>query len=63
MSTLNINDLYSSINDKNFKRMKKFDDILLQIHRRIKYHAELEQTYCLYCILLKTLLPYTHVCQ
>ena len=50
MTTLNINDLYSSINDKNFKRMKKFDDILLQIHRRIKYHAELEQTYCLYCI-------------
>ena len=50
MSTLNINDLYDSINNKNFKRMKKFDDILLQIHRRIKYHAELEQTYCLYCI-------------
>ena len=50
MTTLNINDLYDSINNKNFKRMKKFDDILIQIHRRIKYHAELEQTYCLYSI-------------
>ena len=50
MTTLNINDLYSSINDKNFKRMKKFDDILIQIHRRIKYHADLEQTFCLYNI-------------
>ena len=50
MSTLNINDLYDSINNKNYKRLKKFDDILLQIHRRIKYHAELEQTYCLYNI-------------
>ena len=28
----------------------KFDDILLQIHRRIKYHAELEQTFCIYSI-------------
>ena len=50
MSTLNINELYDSINTKNFKRLKKFDDILLQIHRRIKYHAELEQTFCLYNI-------------
>lgn len=50
MSTLNINDLYDTINNKNFKRLKKFDDILLQIHRRIKYHAELEQTFCLYAI-------------
>tara|TARA_B000000460_G_C21311736_1_gene304662 strand:+ start:32 stop:472 length:441 start_codon:yes stop_codon:yes gene_type:complete len=50
MSTLNINDLYDSINNKNFKRLKKFDDILLQIHRRIKYHADLEQTYCSYSI-------------
>ena len=50
MSTLNINDLYDTINNKNFKRLKKFDDILLQIHRRIKYHAELEQTFCLYVI-------------
>ena len=50
MSTLNINDLYDSINNKNFKRMKKFDDILVQIHRRIKYHADLEQTFCLYSI-------------
>ena len=50
MSTLNINDLYDSINNKNFKRLKKFDDILVQIHRRIKYHADLEQTHCLFCI-------------
>jgi len=50
MTTLNINDLYDSINNKNFKRLKKFDDILVQIHRRIKYHAELEQTFCIYVI-------------
>ena len=50
MSSLNINDLYDTINNKNFKRLKKFDDILLSIHRRIKYHAELEQTFCIYCI-------------
>ena len=50
MSTLNINELYDSINNKNFKRMEKFDNILTQIHRRIKYHADLEQTFCLYNI-------------
>ena len=50
MSTLSINDLYASINNKNFKRLKKFDAILLEIHRRIKYHADLEQTHCLFCI-------------
>ena len=50
MSTLNINDLYDSINNKNYKRMEKFDNILIQIHRRIKYHADLEQTFCLYNI-------------
>ena len=50
MSTLNINDLYDSINNKNYKRMEKFDNILTQIHRRIKYHADLEQTFCLYNI-------------
>ena len=50
MSSLNINDLYDTINNKNSKRLKKFDDILLKIHQRIKYHAELEQTYCIYCI-------------
>ena len=50
MSSLNITDLYDSINNKNLKRFKKFDDILLKIHQWIKYHAELEQTYCIYNI-------------
>jgi hypothetical protein len=50
MSSLNINELYDTINNKNSSRLKKFDDILLQIHRRIKYHAELEQTFCIYSI-------------
>ena len=50
MSSLNINELYDTINNKNSKRLNKFNDILLQIHRRIKYHAELEQTFCIYCV-------------
>ena len=50
MSSLNINDLYSKINEKNMKRFEVFDDILKKIHIRIKYNANLEKTYCFYHI-------------
>ena len=32
MSSLNINELYSKINEKNMKRFEIFDDILKKIH-------------------------------
>ena len=50
MSSLNINELYSKINEKNMKRFEVFDDILKKIHIRIKYNANLERTYCFYHI-------------
>ena len=36
MSSLNINNLYETMDEKNVKRLEKFDDILKQIHTRIK---------------------------
>ena len=50
MSTLNINDLYDTINNKNKNRLEKFDGILQKIHSRIKYNARLEKTYCFFQI-------------
>lgn len=50
MSSLNINDLYETINNKNKVRMEKFDMILQKIHSRIKYNAKLEKTYCFFQI-------------
>lgn len=50
MSSLNIHDLYETINEKNFQRLKNFDEILKKIHNRIKYNARLEKTYCFYQI-------------
>ena len=50
MSSLNINELYSKINEKNMKRFEIFDDILKKIHTRIKYNANLEKTFCFYHI-------------
>ena len=50
MSSLNINDLYEKINDKNMKRFEIFDSILQKIHLRIKYNAKLEKTFCFYSI-------------
>lgn len=50
MSSLNINDLYDTINNKNKVRMEKFDMILKRIHSRIKYNANLERTFCFFQI-------------
>ena len=50
MSSLNINELYSKINEKNMKRFEIFDDILKKIHTRIKYNANLEKPFCVYHI-------------
>lgn len=50
MSSLNIDDLYETIDEKNNKRLKKFDGILKQIHTRIKYYAKLERTFCFFQI-------------
>ena len=48
MSSLNINKLYETMDEKNMKRLEKFDEILKQIHTRIKYYAKLERTYCFF---------------
>ena len=50
MTSLNITDLYSKINERNLKRYEKFDDVLKKIHSRIKYNATLEKTFCFYQI-------------
>lgn len=50
MSSLNIEELYETINNKNKIRMEKFDMILQKIHSRIKYNAKLEKTYCFFQI-------------
>jgi hypothetical protein len=50
MSSLNIHELYETINEKNLQRLKGFDEILKKIHNRIKYNARLEKTHCFYQI-------------
>lgn len=50
MASLNIGELYETINNKNKVRMEKFDMILQKIHSRIKYNAKLEKTYCFFQI-------------
>lgn len=50
MSSLDINNLYDRINERNTKRLEKFDDILKKIHNRILYNANLEKTYCFFQI-------------
>ena len=50
MSTLNINELYETMYQKNINRLSKFDDILKCIHNKIKYNAKYEKTYCFYQI-------------
>ena len=50
MTSLDINELYGTINNKNKVRLEKFDDILKKIHSRIKYHSGLERTYCFFQI-------------
>tara|TARA_Y100000817_G_C16847648_1_gene540706 strand:- start:1529 stop:1963 length:435 start_codon:yes stop_codon:yes gene_type:complete len=50
MSSLNINSLYQKMNENNIKRYKVFDDILKKLHHKIKYHANLEKTFCFFKI-------------
>ena len=50
MTSLNIDELYETIDEKNNKRLKKFDGILKNIHIRIKYYAKLERTFCFFKI-------------
>ena len=48
MSSLNINDLYETMYEKNNCRLSKFDDILKKVHQRIIYQAKKEHTYCFF---------------
>jgi hypothetical protein len=50
MSTLNIDQLYETIQGKNKRRLKMFDEILRKVHSRIVYHSKLEKTYCFFQI-------------
>ena len=50
MSSLDIKDLYSTINEKNIKRLEIYDNVLVKCHKRIKYNSSLERTYCFYQI-------------
>ena len=50
MSSLNINNLYETMWERNMKRYEKFDGILKKIHNRIKYNARNEKTYCFFQI-------------
>lgn len=50
MSTLDIKDLYSTINEKTIKRLEIYDNVLVKCHKRIKYNSSLEKTYCFYQI-------------
>ena len=38
MSRLNINELHNVINEKNLKRLEKYDEVLQKCHTRIKYY-------------------------
>ena len=48
MSSLNINELYETMYEKNNCRLSKFDDILKKVHQRIVCQARLEKTYCFF---------------
>lgn len=50
MSSLDIKDLYSTINEKTIKRLEIYDSVLVKCHKRIKYNSSLERTYCFYQI-------------
>ena len=50
MTSLNIDDLYETIDEKNNKRLEKFDGILGKIHARIKYNSKMERTFCFFQI-------------
>ena len=50
MSSLNINTLFEEADKKYLNRLKLFDDILVQIHNRIKYHSKNKWFYCTYSL-------------
>ena len=50
MSHLNIRDLQNVINDKQLKRLKKYDEVLQKCHRRITYNSKLDRAYCFFQI-------------
>ena len=46
MSSLNINSLFEEQDKKVLNRLKLFDDILVQIHNKIKYNSKNKTFYC-----------------
>ena len=50
MSSLNIDALFEEADKKYLNRLKLFDDILVQIHNRIKYHSKNKWFYCTYAL-------------
>lgn len=50
MSQINMKELYSTINEKTLKRMEIYDEVLQKCHKRIKYNATLQRTYCFFQI-------------
>ena len=50
MSRLNINELHNVINEKNLKRLEKYDEVLQKCHTRIKYNSSKNRTYCFFQI-------------
>ena len=50
MSYLNINELHTQINEKEIKKLEKYDDILKKCHNRIKYYSQINRTYCFFQI-------------
>lgn len=50
MSSLNIDTLFEASDNKQLNRLKLFDDILVRIHNRIKYHSRNKWFYCTFNI-------------
>ena len=50
MSSLNIDSLFEASDNKHLNRLKLFDDILVRIHNRIKYHSQNKWFYCTFNI-------------
>ena len=50
MSSLNINTLFEEMDQKVINRLKMFDDILVQIHNKIKLNSKNKTLYCTFQI-------------
>jgi hypothetical protein len=50
MSSLNINTLFEEMDQKVLNRLKMFDNILVQIHNKIKYQSKNKTFYCTFNI-------------